>query len=91
MKKLGFARTGIHSCPWYQDVHVHYSLPIARTSGTSMIPVAKPSSVPHHGVLTEYVKKSHCAVADTLAEEVLSLPVHPRVTDGERLCINEVA
>lgn len=53
--------------------------------------------VPLHGqpVFTEYAKKSRCPVADTLAKEVLSLPVHPLVTDEERAyiaaCINEVA
>ena len=97
LNKPGFPRTGIHPCPWYQDVHEQYSLPIDRTLGTSMIPVAKPSSVPLHGqpVLTEYVKKSCCPEEDTLAAVVLSLPVHPLVTDEERVyisaCINEVA
>ena len=97
MKKPGFPGTGKHSCPWYQDVHMHYSLRIARTLGTSMIPVAQPSSVPHHGqpVFLEYTEKSHCPVADTLVKEVLSLPVHPLVTGEERVyraaCINEVA
>jgi perosamine synthetase len=45
-------------------------------------------------VFLEYAKKSRCPVADTLAKEVLSLPVHPLVTDEERAyiaaCINEV-
>jgi dTDP-4-amino-4,6-dideoxygalactose transaminase len=91
MKKPGFPGTGKHSRPWYQDVHMQYFLLITRTLGTSMIPVAKSSSVPLHGVLTEYAKKSRCPEADTLAEEVLSLPVHPRVTDEDRVCINEVA
>ena len=42
----------------------------------------------------ECAKMSSCPVADRLANEVLSLPVHPRVTEGEReyICrfINEV-
>lgn len=46
-------------------------------------------------VFLEYTKKSRCPVADTLAWEVLSIPVHPLVTDEERVniaaCINEVA
>jgi perosamine synthetase len=45
-------------------------------------------------VFLEYAKESRCPVADILAGEVLSLPVHPLVTDEERVyiaaCINEV-
>jgi len=45
-------------------------------------------------VFEHYTNKNHCPVADTLATEVLSLPVHPLVTDEERSyiagCINEV-
>ena len=45
-------------------------------------------------VFLEYAEKSHCPVADSLAGEVLSLPVHPLVTDEVRAyiaaCINEV-
>jgi len=52
--------------------------------------------IPLHGqpVFLEYANKSHCPVADTLVNEVLSLPVHPLVTGEERAyiaaCINEV-
>jgi perosamine synthetase len=52
--------------------------------------------IPLHGqpVFLEYAKKSHCPVVDTLVKEVLSLPVHPLVTEEERAyiaaCINEV-
>ncbi|NTV01062.1 MAG: aminotransferase DegT, partial [Methanoregulaceae archaeon] len=45
-------------------------------------------------VFEECTKKSQCPVADLLAAEVLSLPVHPLVTDDERAyigrCIHEV-
>ena len=45
-------------------------------------------------VFEECVKKSRCPVSDQLAAEVLSLPVHPLVTDTERTyiaeCVNEV-
>ena len=45
-------------------------------------------------VFLEYAKKSRCPVADMLSKEVLSIPVHPLVTDEERVyiaaCINEV-
>ncbi len=45
-------------------------------------------------VFEECARRSSCPVADTLAAEVLSLPVHPLVTDEERSyicsCINEV-
>jgi len=45
-------------------------------------------------VFEECAKKSRCPVADQLAGEVLSLPVHPLVTNEEReyiaACINEV-
>lgn len=44
-------------------------------------------------VFEECAKKSSCPVSDRLAGEVLSLPVHPLVTDTEReyiaACINE--
>jgi perosamine synthetase len=56
---------------------VHYPIPLHRQ------PVFK-----HHGT-----EKSRCPVADQLAKEVLSLPVHPRVSDQDRKhivqCINE--
>lgn len=43
----------------------------------------------------EWTKNSSCPVADTLAREVLSLPVNPLVTSEERTyiteCVNEVA
>jgi perosamine synthetase len=43
----------------------------------------------------EWTKNSRCPVADALAGQVLSLPVHPLVTGEERAyitaCINEVA
>ncbi len=46
-------------------------------------------------VFEECAKKSHCPISDRLASEVLSLPVHPLVTDIERKYIaesvNEVA
>jgi perosamine synthetase len=46
-------------------------------------------------VFEECAAKGSCPVADRLAAEVLSLPVHPLVTDREReyisRCINEVA
>lgn len=45
-------------------------------------------------VFREYTKKSQCPVAEMLAGEVLSLPVHPLVTDAEReyicTCIHEL-
>ena len=45
-------------------------------------------------VFLEYAKKSRCPVADMLSKEVLSIPVHPLVTDEERVyiaaSINEV-
>lgn len=45
-------------------------------------------------VFEQCTRKGSCPVADRLAGEVLSLPVHPRVTDSEREyiceCINEV-
>lgn len=45
-------------------------------------------------VFLRCAQKVRCPVADTLAAEVLSLPVHPLVTDDERTyicsCINEV-
>jgi len=45
-------------------------------------------------VFEECAKKASCPVADRLAGEVLSLPVHPLVTESEReyiaACINEV-
>ena len=45
-------------------------------------------------VFEECARKSRCPFADTLAAEVLSLPVHPLVTDDERAyicsCVNEV-
>jgi perosamine synthetase len=45
-------------------------------------------------VFDECARKSRCPVSDTLAAEVLSLPVHPLVTDNERAyicsCVNEV-
>jgi perosamine synthetase len=45
-------------------------------------------------VFEECAGKSRCPTADQLASEVLSLPVHPLVTDKEReyitACINEV-
>ncbi|MDD1708361.1 MAG: DegT/DnrJ/EryC1/StrS family aminotransferase [Methanoregulaceae archaeon] len=45
-------------------------------------------------VFEECAGKSRCPVADKLAREVLSLPVHPLVTDKERefiaSCVNEV-
>ncbi len=45
-------------------------------------------------VFEHCVNKYNCPVADTLATEVLSLPVHPLVTDKEKAyiaaCINEV-
>ena len=97
LNKPGFTRNGIHPLPWYQDVHVHYSLPIARTLGTCRIPVAKPLPDPltGHPVCMDYARKRRCPVADTLAREFLSLPVHPLVTGEERVysaaCINEVA
>ena len=87
LNKPGFPGTGIYPRPGYQDVHVQYSLPIARTLGTCMIPVAKPLPDPVHGhpVFMDYARKSRCPVADTLARELLSLPVHPLVTGEERV------
>jgi len=96
LNKPGFPGTGIHPRPVYQDVHVHYSLSIARTLGTCRIPVAKPlpDPLPGQPVCMDYARKSRCPVADTLAREFLSLLVHPLVTGEERVysaaCINEV-
>jgi perosamine synthetase len=45
-------------------------------------------------VFSKYARQTHCPVSEALAKEVLSLPVHPRVTDADReyicSCINEV-
>ncbi len=45
-------------------------------------------------VFSPFSRESRCPAAEQLAEEVLSLPVHPRVTDRERehvvLSVNEV-
>ena len=47
--------------------------------------------VPLNGqpVFREYAKECRCPVSDMLAGEVLSLPVHPLLTDEERLYITE--
>lgn len=46
-------------------------------------------------VFEECAKKCNCPISDRLAAEVLSLPIHPLVTDKERNyiaeCVNEVA
>ena len=103
-------RTGIilpHVAPGVKHVYHQYVMRVTDTFGLTRdqlaialrdkgIGTAVHYPIPLHKqpVFLEYAKKSRCPVSDTLAKEVLSIPVHPLVTDEERhyiaACINEV-
>jgi perosamine synthetase len=103
-------RTGIvlpKNVPGINHVYHQYVIRVTDTCGLNRdqlalqlrdkgIGTAVHYPVPLHRqpVFLKYAKKTRYPVADKLAKEVLSIPVHPLVTDKEREyiaeCINEV-